>query len=374
MPRPRARSIFEIGGYWIAAVPGRKGHYAFWTDASNGGTRRRSLGTEDIEQAKLTLAEMALQGAPASNVSPLSIILENYFLSRTDHLPSKDAARTAGRLFLEAWGATCKVQDIAEQKQIDFAKARAAAGNSLGYTERNFSVLSAACRHAGLSTKIIVSEAHMRDVWKIKAKPRRKPFIPTDPQMALILRQPMPEDLTRWLLIAMTTGCRPEAAVDLSPEARIREASAIDLNPEGRSQTKKRRPIIRCPRSLTVALDRWERAGLDARGGRYCGYASVDSVDSALERVCKPIGLGRMSVGSIRHKVTTVLRAAGVPGDQISRQLGHIEGNTTTAGYGEYSPAFQREAVAAIEAWVRRLRALKIAPVIAMKSHKQRAA
>ena len=260
------------------------------------------------------------------------------------------------------------------QKQIDFAKACVARGNALGYVERNFSVLAAACRHAGLTIKIIASEAHMRDIWKIKAKPRRKPFVPTDQEMALILREDKPEDLVRWLLIAMTTGCRPEAGIDLKPEARIREAHALDLNPEGRAQTKKRRPIIRCPRSLTAALDRWERAGLDTRGGRYCGYASVDSVDSALERVCKPIGLGRMSVGSIRHKVTTVLRAANVPSEQVSRQLGHIEGNSTTAGYGEYSPAFQREAVAAIEAWVRRLRMLKPAFEVALKSHQAKSA
>jgi integrase len=362
MPRPRARSIFELGGYWLSTIPNREGLYAFWTDARNGGTRRQSLGTSDIEQAKLKLAEIVLKGAPATANSPLSIILENYFLARTDHLPSKDPARASGRVFLEQWGIAAKVSDISEDQLKTFARALVKKGNSLGYIARHFTVLSAALRHAGITLRVIFSEAHMRNVWKIAAKPKRKVFIPTDQQLALILRQPMPEDLSRWLLIEMTTGCRPEAAIDLSPASRIPEAQAIDLNPPGRAQNKKHRPIVRAPKVLTVAMNRWEKAGLDEHGGRYCGYASVDSADSALERVCKKIGLGAMSVYSLRHKVTTVLRAAGVPGEQISRQLGHSRsGEATTEAYGEFSPDFQKAASDALDAWVRRLRQLEIA-------------
>ena len=82
-----------------------------------------------------------------------------------------------------------------------------------------------------------------------------------------------------------------------------------------------------------------------------------------------------MSVYSIRHKVTTVLRASGVPGEQIDRQLGHVGGGArTTHGYGEFSPDFQKEAAAAIDAWIRRLRALRANPEVALKSHKTESA
>lgn len=375
MPRPRARSLFDLGGYWLSTIPKRSGLYAFWTDTSNGGTRRRSLGTEDIEEAKLKLAEIVLQGAPASTNSPLSIVFENYFLERTDRLPSKDAARRAGVLFLEEWGSGFRIGEISEAKQQEFVTASVKRGHSLGYIARNMTVLSAALRHARLSVKIIFSQSHMRDVWKVAAKAPRKVFVPTDQQLAKILRQPMPEDLSRWLLISMATVCRPEAAIDLAPAARIPEAQAINLNPADRPQNKKRRPIVRAPKVLTAALNKWEKAGLDVHAGRYCGYASVDSADSALERVCKPIGLGRMSVYSIRHKATTALRAAGVPREQIDHQLGHVgPGARTTSGYGEYSPDFQKEAAAALDAWIRRLRALKLAPEIATKSHSRKAA
>lgn len=377
MPRPRTRSLFELGGHWIAEIPNRQGYYDFWTDPRNGGTRRRSLSTSSLEEAKLKLAEIVLRGAPATVTTPLAIVLENYFVQRTDHLPSAKPARHAGRLFLEAWGERIHVDEITEDKQKDFARDSVARGNSLGYVARNMTVLSAALRHAGLAVKVTISQAHMRDIWKIAAKPPRKVFIPSDQQIANILRQDMPEDLARWLLISMATGCRPEAAIDLAPAARLLEAQAIDLNPEGRQQNKKHRPIVRAPKVLTAALNKWDKAGLDAHGGRYCGYASVDSVDSALERVCKraAINLPQISVYSLRHKVTTVLRAAGVPSEQISRQLGHSRsGERVTEGYGEYSPDFQRDAAAALDAWIRRVRAMKAKCEVAPKSHKAGAA
>jgi integrase len=185
------------------------------------------------------------------------------------------------------------------------------------------------------------------------------------------MREEMPENLARWLLISMATGCRPQAALDLSPASRSPDAQAINLNPPGRAQNKKFRPIVRAPKVLTTALNKWERGGLDGFGGRYCGCFSVDSVDSALERVCRrgSIGLPQISVYSIRHKVTTVLRAAGVPREQIDRQLGHKgPGAATTDEYGEFSPDFQKQAADALDAWIRRLRAIEIA----RKSHKRK--
>ena len=287
MPRRRKRAAFEIGKFWLSTIPQRRGYYAFWTDSGNGGTRRQSLGTEDIEEAKLKLAEVVLRGAPAGATTPFAIVLENYFVERTDKLPSKVAARHAGELLLEHWGANAKAQDVTVDRQKEFAEASAQRGHSLGYISRNLSVASAALHHAGMQVKIITSEEFMRDGWKIAAKAPRRVFIPTDHELAGSCAPTCPVDLDRWLLISMSTACRPQAAIDLAPAARIRDAQALDLNPAGRAQNKKPAHFVRAPKFLTTALNRWERAGLDKHGGRYCGYHSVDSVDSALERVCK---------------------------------------------------------------------------------------
>jgi integrase len=321
----------------------------------------------------LKLAEMALQGSPATPTTPLSIVLENYFVDRSDQLASAKMARYAGRLFLKNWGLRVRATDLTEERQKDLALDMAKAGMSLGHIARTMVVLAAAISHARLPIKIFASEAYMRDIWKIPAKAPRKVFVPSDEDAARIWREDMPENLRRWLLISMTTACRPEAAIDLSPQSRIRDAQAVDLNPPSRTQNKKHRPIVRAPRALTVAMDWWERAGLDMHDGRFCGYASVDSADTALWRVAqrKTVNLPRISAYSWRHKLTTVMRAAGVPDDQISRQLGHKRpSQRTTDRYGEFSPDFQREATAAIEAWIRKIIKRSKSKEIALKSHK----
>jgi len=111
----------------------------------------------------------------------------------------------------------------------------------------------------------------------------------------------------------------------------------------------------------------WEEqlAGRDetliAGGPRYCTYASVDSIDTALRRLCaKPeVNLPFLSVYSFRHRVASVLRASKEPrvsGEQISYQLGHRRpGDRTTRGYGGYEPEFLEEAALALDGWIRRV-------------------
>lgn len=71
MPRARARPLFELGSQWIAKESGRAGFYRFWNDAGNGRTRRASLRTADLEEAKRKLAEILIR-----TVSELLTIFE----------------------------------------------------------------------------------------------------------------------------------------------------------------------------------------------------------------------------------------------------------------------------------------------------------
>src|SRR4051812_32022443 len=117
MPRPRQKALFELGGQWIAKEAGKPGFYRFWHDAGTGHSRRASLGTADIEVAKTRLAEIIVRGAPKSSDSHLSIVLERYFVERSDHLRTKNMARHAGKLVLRRWGALTRVAAITEEKQ-----------------------------------------------------------------------------------------------------------------------------------------------------------------------------------------------------------------------------------------------------------------
>lgn len=144
----------------------------------------------------------------------------------------------------------------------------------------------------------------------------------------------------------------------------------IRLNPDGRKQTKKWRPILRETKCLAAWLDRWEKDA--AAEGRtldtYVGYASVDSLQSAITRARRApnpaldragADLPRMVAYSFRHKMTTVLRRYAVPSDQINVQLGHKRpSNRTSDLYGEYEPSYLAEAADALDAYMVRLQAL----------------
>jgi len=135
-----------------------------------------------------------------------------------------------------------------------------------------------------------------------------------------------------------------------------------------------RQPTVRELPVQTRWFKKWAKNPLNKPNNkhhdRYCGYASVDSIDTALRRLCaKPkVMLPFLSVYSFRHRVASVLRASKnprVPGEQISYQLGHRRpGDRTTRGYGAYEPEYLDEVARVLDAWISRV--LKLANT---KSH-----
>jgi integrase len=374
MPRPRARPLFELGGQWIAKDPGSPFLHRFWTEPGTGRTRRASLRTEDLEIAKRLLAEIVVKDAPKTQNAPLSAVLLDYFENRTDKLPSKKPARHAGRLMLAFWGETIRVASITEAKQKEFAEDAITKGHSLSYISRNLSVLAAALAYAKIAQKVIFGKGPIVERWALQPKAPRRSFIPSDDELAKLLALPLAEDFWRWLIISLLTGARPEAVLELTPEQRLRDAGLLNLNPPGRRQNKKHRPSVREPEALTAWLDRWENEMRAARLKRetgalsvdisndcYCSYASVESVQSAIERlrsknIGKTVSLPRLSAYSFRHKVATVLRKSRLSEDEIGLQLGHRrEAARTTAGYGEWDPDYLKGVADALEAWFEQL-------------------
>ncbi len=117
---------------------------------------------------------------------------------------------------------------------------------------------------------------------------------------------------------------------------------------------------------LTGWLDKWEEdgEGMKNRGGRYCGFSSIDGVESSLKRAVKRAGVAHITTYSFRHKVTTILRLARVSEDEISVWAGHKRPHLRTTGeYGEGNPDYLANAAAAIDAWFARTQALAERPL-----------
>lgn len=367
MPRPRREPLFELGGQWIAHEPSRPGYYRYWNDAGNGRTRRASLGTSNLEDAKARLADIVIRRAPASQNTHLTLVLERYFVERTDHQAGRKPARHAGKMFLACWGDLIRVSAIDNQKLKDFVDWSVNRGNSLNYIARNLSVLAAAMSHSTLAREIPMKEGALLDKWPDLKPPkrRRKVYEPTDQEIARVLRQhDLPQNLRRWILMSMATLGRPMAVAELSPAQRDRAKGMIALNPEGRRQNKKVRPTLRLPKQMTTWLNEWEGKGAKKvpPDQRYCLYAGRSSIHTVMRRACdeNKANVPRFALYSIRHRGTTVLREAMVPKEFIDWQLGHVQaGAQSTRDYGEFPPSYGIQATRALEAWIARV--LKLA-------------
>lgn len=359
MPRPKARPLFELGGQWISKEHGTKKLYRFWTEPGTGRTRRASLGTEDLQEAIVKFAVLVREASPKSKTSSLGLVLQTYFREHAATLPSSKVAQSHIGKLVAFIGAATPVENITEKRQKEFVERCLEDGNKLAYAARIMTTLSAAMAHSKIrEPEIIYTESAMIRLWKVASSPKRKAYIPTDEECARLVTLDMPVMLRRWMIIQAMTAGRPQTAVDLGPAQFNREVGVVDLNPANRSQNKKHRAKVRAGRALRFLLTRWEKAGLDAFGGRYCGYTSMEGVKSGVQRVAAEAGIP-ISTYSWRQKATTVLRRARVPEDQVSELLGHKRPNLrTTAGYGDWDPDYQREAATALDGWFWRIRKL----------------
>jgi hypothetical protein len=95
--------LFELGEQWIANEPPSRMLFRFWHDAGTGRTRRQSLRTEDIEEAKLRLAELILKGGKQTADALLSVVLDKYVSEVVEGTPSEGVTNSADAKILTFW-------------------------------------------------------------------------------------------------------------------------------------------------------------------------------------------------------------------------------------------------------------------------------
>src|SRR5215212_4535726 len=144
--------LFRLGRYWIARVAGSGNLYRFWYDAGAGETRRRSLGTTDLEQAKIELAALVTKEGSGRPVepkdAPLIAVLTRYWEEHTDKQRNTAQPRLAGRLLLEFLGTDARVGTFTRKRQLEFMQGLHARGLSAQYIARLMTSLQAAFNHA----------------------------------------------------------------------------------------------------------------------------------------------------------------------------------------------------------------------------------
>lgn len=153
--------------------------------------------------------------------------------------------------------------------------------------------------------------------------------------------------LPLFILVALYTGARSGAILDLRwPQIDLVRAQ-IDFNPRGRVQTAKGRPVIPVPRSLLAALRRAHRRASSEFVIAYHG-APVGSVKTGFNSAAERAGIADLTIHTLRHTAGTWMAQEGVPLWQIGGYLGHSVARTTEL-YSHHSPEHLGDARRALE-------------------------
>jgi integrase len=153
--------------------------------------------------------------------------------------------------------------------------------------------------------------------------------------------------LPLYILIALYTGQRRRAILDLTWKQIDLVTGIVNFNPPGRVPTAKRRPILRVPRQLLAAL---RRAQIRASCEHVIAYegAPVCDVKKGFASAALRAGIPACTSHTLRHTAGTWMAERGVPIWEIAGYLGHSVARTTEL-YAHHHPDTLAAARAAFE-------------------------
>ena len=352
-PDGATRVLYRITDeYALVKITNSEVIYLEWRES--GRARRRTTGCRELESAKRRARELILEHATILKAEPaeaeIRALIDRYFLRHARHLPSASTFKATGKLWAEFFG-TDTVAELTRARQRQFRTWLEKRGYSQDYIRRVFGDGKAALNAAYQDDEITA-------VPFITLPPIGKPYPHWARRTELItlLNAPMPDHLFTYLMIRLNTGCRGDAARDLQPFMIDWESNLVALNPPGRQQTKKFRPVV----PLTGFL----RAYLTAQPAAefYVAYRGkrVKSIRTAWRLMLERCGMrGDVIPKIFRHTVGTELRRRGLPGWDVSGQLGHTKGESapTTETYAKFDPRYLSGVREAIDTWMAELAA-----------------
>lgn len=208
--------------------------------------------------------------------------------------------------------------------------------------------LRPAIKHAINQRRLVKGEYHV----PVPSAPPGRDYWIRRPQAARLLWETRRDRRARlhlplYTLIALYTGQRRGAILDLTWRQIDLVRGRIDFNPPGRAQTKKRRPIIPIPRPLLAALRRAHRRASCDFVIAYNGN-QVGDVKTGLNSAAARAGIPECTSHTLRHTAGTWMAQRGVPMREIGGYLGHSEQRTTEL-YAHHHPDYMENARKAFE-------------------------
>jgi integrase len=323
------------------AVLYRGRYYAEWREG--GQVRRKTLNTSDPYTASAALKAF-VEAVEISN-RPAQITVEFCWNGYRETLGAKSAAKTMGyegKSILPFFGPS-NAEEITEEDCREYRALRLRAGRRDGTVWTELGRLRSALRWA--EKKRIIARAPA--IYRPPMSAPRDLRLTREQAMAFLAACQMPH-VRLFVILAMTTGARMGAILDLTWSRADFEGSLIDLNDPGRQKTKKGRALVPMNKTARAALS-------EARAGATTPYViewagkRVLSVKRGLQAAGRRSGLPWVTAHVFRHSVASWLAQDGVPMGKIAEMLGHADSRTTERVYSRFTPDFLRDAAQALE-------------------------
>lgn len=341
----------RAGRFFLKARGKRRTYYICWYERRQ--TKGVSTGTADLDEARKALYQHHLRSADAPKGlkdAQLADVLNRYALTRGEEIRSSEVFMIAMRNALDTWGDP-DVSELTAGKQLEFVAELRGKGLADSTILRRLNALWAAINRAHEDGMIVAVPPRIsNDRWN-PYLPNREQVL-TLSELAALFNEAAKEapetrysreHWWRYLILAIGTGARPEAILELEHAQADFPTHTLNLNPAGRRQTKKRRPRIPMAATLEGWIMQWGE-------GRLVTYydAPVETLeffDTMREAVQTTA-----TAYTIRHTVATWLATQGVPPWQRDSFLGHApEGSKTGLRYAHADPQHMAAVRDAIE-------------------------
>ena len=184
---------------------------------------------------------------------------------------------------------------------------------------------------------------------EITAPPPSKPrdrFITKEEREKLLEAIETPH-VKLFVILALTTGARMSAILDLTWDRVDLDVGTIDFNPAGRDITNKRRTVVPINKKAREALTEAKEGSMTDYVIEY-GGKRVASVKKAIAAAAKRSGVP-CSPHVFRHSAARWMAEADVPMEKIAQYLGHTSTRVTFATYARFSPRYMAEGAAALD-------------------------
>ncbi|WP_448500716.1 tyrosine-type recombinase/integrase [Sphingomonas sp.] len=341
------RKRTDGSGYWSWCI--------LWND-DDGSRRRVSLGTTDRIAAE-KLARDFWSRLTLVSVDTVGQVVEAYLdglltkdaflaLNNADRMnraaEHKDAhrKRTSWKAAKPYWGGL-RLSQVDDQTSLAYIGWRKRAANTV---RNELGLIRTALNWAAAKGSIPKPAPKI----VLPAMPESRVTHLTKPEFARLLEKCVAPHVKLFAMLAVTTGARSTALLELTWDRVDFEQGLIHLNPQGRMQKANKQ------RATVPLSDRVKPVLQEARDGALTEYV-IECGGKPVASIKKGIGAAatRAKVHAtphmFRHSAAVWMAEDRVPMEEIARFLGHTDTRITSRVYAKFSPDYLRRAARSLD-------------------------